>query len=42
MGFPLFQQIGDLVAKQYNLKTDEATHAVRRILLDYYEENKLK
>lgn len=31
------EQIGDLVAKQYNLQSDEATHAVRRILVDHYE-----
>ena len=33
------EQIGELVAKQYNLQLNEATHAVRRILVDYYEEN---
>ena len=33
------EQIGGLVAKQYNLQLDEATHAVRRILVNYYEEN---
>ena len=33
------EQIGELVAKQYNLQLDEATHAVRRILIDYFEEN---
>ncbi|MFK7816899.1 MAG: hypothetical protein AB8B92_11250 [Gammaproteobacteria bacterium] len=33
------EQIGDLLAKQYNLQVAEATHAVRRILVDYYENN---
>lgn len=33
------EQIGELIAKQYNLGLDEATNAVRRILIDYYEEN---
>ncbi|MGH1536475.1 MAG: hypothetical protein ACRBDX_00250 [Gammaproteobacteria bacterium] len=33
------EQIGELVAKQYNLQIDEATHAVRQILVNYYEEN---
>ncbi len=33
------EQIGDLIAKQYNLQVTEATHAVRRILVDYYENN---
>ena len=32
------EQIGKLVAKQYNLGIEEATHAVRRILLDHFEE----
>ena len=32
------EQIGTLVAKQYNLQADEATHAVRRILIDYFED----
>ena len=35
------EQIGKLVAKQYNLQLDDATHAVRRILVDYYENNYL-
>jgi hypothetical protein len=38
-GVRSIEQIGELVAKQYNLQTKEATHAVRRILLDYYEES---
>ena len=38
-GVRSIEQIGELVAKQYNLQTDEATHAVRRILVDYCEEN---
>ena len=33
------EQIGDLVSKQYNLDPAEATHAVKRILVDYYEDN---
>lgn len=38
-GVRSIEQIGELVAKQYNLQTKEATHAVRRILLDHYEES---
>ena len=33
------EQIGELVAKQYGLSVNEATHAVRRIMVDYYEAN---
>ena len=33
------EQIGELLAKQYNLKIVEATHAVRRIMVDFYENN---
>ena len=38
-GIRSIEQIGELVAKQYNLQVDEATHAVRRILIDYFEDN---
>ena len=31
------EQIGTLVAKQYGLPVNEATHAVRRILIDWFE-----
>lgn len=31
------EQIGELVAKQYNLDIGDATHAVRRILINHYE-----
>lgn len=41
-GIRSIEQIGELVAKQYSLQNNEATHAVRKILLDYYEENKLQ
>ncbi len=33
------EHIGDLLAKQYNLPIAEARHAVRRILVDFYENN---
>ncbi|MGI9228065.1 MAG: methyltransferase domain-containing protein, partial [Gammaproteobacteria bacterium] len=33
------EQIGALVAQQYALDVNEATHAVRRILIDWYEGN---
>lgn len=33
------EQIGELLAKQYSLSIPEATHAVRRILLENYENN---
>ncbi len=33
------EQIGELVAKKYNLDIGEATHAVRRILIDHYEDS---
>ncbi len=33
------EQIGTLVAKQYGLQINEATHAVRRIVIDLYEGN---
>jgi hypothetical protein len=32
-------EIGGLVARQYDLQVAEATHAVRRILIDEYESN---
>ena len=38
-GTRTIEQIGELLAKQYNLQVDEATYAVRQILVDYYEEN---
>ncbi len=31
------EQIGELVAKQYNLKVEDAINAVRRIMIDLYE-----
>lgn len=33
------EQIGELVAKQYNLQISEATNAVRQILVDFHESN---
>ncbi len=37
-GVKSIEQIGELVAKQYNLNLNEATHAVRQIITDHYEE----
>ncbi len=33
------EQIGSLVAKQYSLSVNEATHAVKQIMLELYENN---
>lgn len=33
------EQIGELVAKQYNLRIDESVNAVRQIMIDTYETN---
>ncbi len=38
-GVRSIEQIGELVAKQYNLQINEAIHAIRRILVDYFEDN---
>jgi SAM-dependent methyltransferase len=38
-GVKSIEQIGELLAKQYSLNTAEATHAVRRIMVDFHENN---
>ena len=38
-GVKSIEQIGELVAKQYSLDINEATHAVRQIMIDHYEEH---
>ena len=35
-------EIGNLLAKQYNLSVVEAIHAVKRIMIEFYEDNSSK